>query len=302
MADTLSPSPEEETFADQLLGFTLPARNARGRVVRLDQPLGEVLAAHGYPAPVKHLLAEALVLAGLMGGLLKGEGAQLTMQAQTKDGPVRLLVCDFREGAVRGYADFDGDALDGLGANPDLEALFGTGYLAVTFETDKGQRYQGIVPLEGATLAEACQSYFLQSEQIPTLLRVAIRSSEDGCVAAGFLVQHLPEGEEGRERLHVRLEHPDWEHVAVLSRSLSHEELLDPALSMEALIWRLFHEEEEVRVEQGAQMSKGCRCTIERYEEMVGRFSAQEQEAMRNEKGEIIVDCAFCSREFLLRA
>ncbi|HSM52871.1 MAG TPA: Hsp33 family molecular chaperone HslO, partial [Erythrobacter sp.] len=95
-----------EIFADRLLGFSLPGRDARGRAVRLDAVLEEILGAHDYPAPVTHLLAEALALAALMGALLKEEGAQLTMQAQTQDGPVRLLVCDYRGGEMRGYADF----------------------------------------------------------------------------------------------------------------------------------------------------------------------------------------------------
>lgn len=155
---------------------------------------------------------------------------------------------------MRGYADFDGERLAKLGANPSLAALFGEGYLAITFETEGRQRYQGIVPLEGDSLAEACESYFSQSEQIPTLIRVASRAGGSGRAAAGLLIQHLPEGEEGRERLHVRMDHPDWEHVAVLAGTIAHDELLDPALSLEAIAWRLFHEEKEVRVQ------RGCRC------------------------------------------
>eukprot|EP00611_Tribonema_gayanum_P001356 TRINITY_DN10997_c0_g1_i1.p2 TRINITY_DN10997_c0_g1~~TRINITY_DN10997_c0_g1_i1.p2 ORF type:complete len:258 (+),score=31.21 TRINITY_DN10997_c0_g1_i1:361-1134(+) len=195
-----------ETFSDTLMGFTLPGRNARGRAVRMEGVLEEVLSAHNYPAPITHLLSEALVLGALMGGLLKGEHAQMTMQAQTQGGIVSLLVCDYRAGAVRGYADFDAERLAKLGANPALAALFGDGYLAITFETEGRQRYQGIVPLEGDSLAEACESYFSQSEQIPTLIRVASRAGADGRTAAGLLVQHLPDGEEGRERLHVRLD------------------------------------------------------------------------------------------------
>ena len=289
-----------ETFSDTLLGFTLPGRSARGRIVRLEGVLEEVLSAHNYPAPITHLLSEALVLGALMGGLLKGEHAQMTLQAQTQGGIVSLLVCDYRAGAVRGYADFDGERLAKLGANPGLAALFGDGYLAITFETEGRQRYQGIVPLEGDSLAEACESYFSQSEQIPTLIRVASRAGAGGRSAAGLLVQHLPDGEEGRERLHVRLDHPDWEHVAVLGGTISHDELLDPALSLEAIAWRLFHEEEEVRVQPGATLSRGCRCTAAHYETIIARFPAEEQEEMRGPDGIIAVDCAFCSKSFAL--
>lgn len=289
-----------ETFADRLLSFTLPARNARGRAVRLDGVLNAVLSAHDYPAPVRHLLGEALVLGALMGGLLKSSAGQLTMQAQTKAGPVRLLVCDYRGGEMRGYAQFEADQIEGLGANPTLGALFGAGHLAITFDTGAGKRYQGIVPLEGETLAQACESYFVQSEQVPTLIRFGSRSTAAGDVAAGLLVQHLPDGEEGRERLHVRSDHPDWEHVAVLASTLGHDELLDNELSMDAIIWRLFHEEEEIRIQAGAQLSRGCRCSPEHYHDVLSRFPQEEQDAMRNDAGKIVVDCAFCSKEFEL--
>ena len=289
-----------ETFSDKLMGFTLPGRNARGRVVRLEGVLDAVLSAHDYPPPIMHLLGEALVMGALMGGLLKGEAAQLTMQAQTNGGIVRLLVCDYRAGAVRGYADFDAERLAGLGANPPLKALFGEGYLAITFETEGAQRYQGIVPLEGDSLAEACESYFSQSEQIPTLIRVASRAGANGRAAAGLLVQHLADGEEGRERLHVRLDHPDWEHVAVMAGTISHDELLAPELSLEAIVWRLFHEEPEVRVQSGALLSRGCRCSIDHYTAIIARFPPDEQQGMRNDDGIIAIDCAFCSRSFAL--
>ena len=293
-----------ETFADTLLGFTLPDRSVRGRVVRLDAVLDDVLGAHDYPAPVTHLLSEALVIGALMGGLLKGEDAQMTMQAQTQDGAVRLLVCDYRAGQMRGYADFNAEALAELGANPILSALFGKGHLAITFESDDGtgvvERYQGIVPLEGDSLSQACENYFTQSEQVPTLIRVASRSGQDGRVAAGLLVQHLADGEEGRERLHARMDHPDWEHVETISRTISHGELLDPKLSMEAILWRLFHEEEKILIQPGATLARGCRCSMDYYESIIMRFPLHEQAAMRNDAGVIEVDCAFCSRTFAL--
>jgi molecular chaperone Hsp33 len=291
-----------ETFADKILGFTLPARNARSRIVRLDKVVDDVLSAHDYPPPITHLLSEALVLGALMGGLLKqeGEDAQLTMQAQTKDGAVSLLVCDYRGGTLRGYADFDEQRLSSLGANPSLGALFGEGYLAVTFEAGGAQRYQGIVPLEGNSLAEACEAYFTQSEQVPTMIRVASRAGADGHLAAGILIQHLADGEEGRERLHARMDHPDWEHVATMTGTLSHEELLDPDLSLEAIAWRLFHEEDEIRIQPGASLARGCRCSADYYASVIERFPEDERQGMRNDSGIIAVDCAFCARTFEL--
>lgn len=287
------------TGFDQVLGVSIPDRDARGRAVRLGPVLDTILAAHSYPPGIKHLLAEALVLTALMGTLLKREGGQLTMQAQTEGGIVELLVCDYRNGELRGYVKHDAERFAGLGANPSLEALFGRGFLAVTFDLDEsGKRYQGVVPLEGASLAEAVESYFAQSEQIPTLIRTAVRAGPAGCVGGGLLLQHLAEGEVGRERLHVRLDHPEWEHVAILGQSVRHEELVDPDLPLENLVWRLFHEEREVRVSSVARLSRGCRCSAEHFEKVLARFPKEDRRDMRDENGIILVDCAFCSREF----
>ena len=223
------------------------------------------------------------------------------MQAQTEGGIVELLVCDFRSGELRGYVRHDPERLAQLGANPSLYALFGKGYLAITFDmATTGQRYQGIVPLEGNNLAEACESYFAQSEQVPTLIRVGVQSSASGCIAGGMLVQHLAEGEQGRERLHVRLDHPEWQHIAALAGSIRHDELVDEGLSLEALVWRLFHEEDEVRVEQGAPLERGCRCTLEHYADIIARFPEEDRTEMRDDRGIIVVDCAFCSKTFEL--
>jgi molecular chaperone Hsp33 len=290
----------EETYGDRLLGFTLPGRHARGRVVRLDDLLDTILSAHDYPPAITNLLAEALVMTTLLGGLMKEDGSQLTMQAQSRGGIVSLLVCDYRDGELRGYAEFDDERLALLGSNPALSALFGAdGHLAITFDLAiGGERYQGIVPLEGASLAEACEHYFARSEQVPTLIRLGIRSGAEGCVAGGLLVQHLAEGEEGRERLHVRMDHPEWEHVAVLAGSTRHQELVDRNLSLEALVWRLFHEEDEIRIERGSGLTRGCRCSVEHFAKVLARFPEDERAAMRAEDGSIVVDCAFCSREF----
>jgi molecular chaperone Hsp33 len=226
------------------------------------------------------------------------------MQAHAQGSVVDLLVCDYRGGELRGYVRHDADRLAMLGANPSLFALFGQGaYLAITFDlATTGQRYQGIVPLEGDTLAAACEAYFAQSEQVPTLIRVAVRSDREGCVAGGLLAQHLPEGEEGRERIHVRLDHPEWEHIAALAGSTRHDELVDPDLSLEALVWRLFHDEPEVRVEPLAPLSRGCRCSIEHYRDVLGKFPEEDRLDMRNDAGFIEVDCAFCSKLFEIDA
>jgi molecular chaperone Hsp33 len=288
--------------ADRLVSFTIPGCQARGRIVRLGPVLDRILAAHDYPPPIQHLLAEALVLTALMGGLLKREDSQLTMQAQTRGGVVELLVCDYREGELRGYVKHDPARLAGLAGLPSLHQLFGEGHLAITFELANGsQRYQGIVPLEGRSLSQAVEVYFAQSEQVPTLIRTAVEIDRKPGFAGGLLVQHLADGEEGRERLHMRADRPDWEHVAVLAHSVRPGELVDAGLPLEEIVWRLFHEEPEVRVQASVALARGCRCSIVHFEEVLARFPKEDRRDMRDENGIILVDCAFCSREFAIQ-
>lgn len=293
---------QSQTFSDQLLSFTIPDRDCRGRVVRLGPVLTDILSAHDYPTALTHCLAEALVLTSLIGGLLNGDGDQLTLQAQSKGGLANLLVCDFRDGELRGYIEHDAAQDFQGGASASLATLFGQGHLAITFDiASTGKRYQGIVPLEGESLSAAVESYFAQSEQVPTRIRTAISVAPGEVSAAGLLVQHLPEGEDGRERIHARLDHPEWEHVSIMADSLRHEELADGDLSLEDLIWRLYHEEREVRVTQGATIGKGCRCTVAHFEDVLARFPKEERRDMANDAGIILVDCAFCSKEFAIQ-
>jgi molecular chaperone Hsp33 len=282
---------------DEAIGFTLPGRSARGRIVRLGPLLDEVLAAHDYPAPIARILSEALTLTALLGSTLKDVGGQLTMQAQTESGIIDLLVCDYRGGELRGYIRFDTERLTALATLPSLTALFGKGYLAITFDqAASGERYQGIVPLEGDNLAEAAQSFFSQSEQIPSLVRLAV--NDTGHIAGGLLVQHLPEGEEGRERLHTRLDHPEWEHVRALASTIKASELVAADLPLPDLLWRLFHEEEEIRVLSTVPLVRGCRCNFEHIRGVISRFAPEERQDMVDSNGFISVDCEFCSRIF----
>ncbi len=294
---------QPETFGDQPLRFSLPDRHARGRLVRLDGVLSEILSAHSYPPLIERTLAEALVLTALLGASLKQADGQLTMQAQTNKGAIKLLACDYKDGALRGYVQFDADKVAALPSDSTLFGLFGTGYLAITFDRalpvgEGGGRYQGIVPLEGASLSEAAEHYFVQSEQIPTMIRVGVDHIDNLCIAGGILVQHLPEGEEGRERLHVRLDHPEWEHVSALSGTTGADELCDPALPLEEIVWRLFHEENEVLVESGTALTKGCRCDMVHIRDVIAKFPAEDRADMADEAGDIVVDCEFCSRRF----
>ena len=294
---------------DRTLGFTIASRDARGRVARLGPVLDAVLGAHDYPPAIERLLTDALVLTALLGALLKDADGQMTLQAQTENGIVDLLVCDYRDGELRGYVRHDARRLAEGPADPSLFALFGKGYLAITFDQASstkgdrgGERYQGIVPLDGGSLAEAAESYFAQSEQIPSLVRISAGRSGGRRTAGGLLLQHLPEGEDGRERLHTRLDHPEWEHVAILGGTIAADELLDAALPLETIVWRLFNEEDEVRLLGGASLSKGCRCDLGHIRAVLAQFSDAERGEMADVQGNIGVDCAFCSRVFPIPA
>src|SRR3954471_4234028 len=264
--------PSIELQTDVALGVAIPSRNARGRIARLGNVIDTVLANHGYPPVIERLLAEALTLTALLGSLLKEPEGQLTLQAQTKGGIIDLMVCDYLCGELRGYVRHDAEKLAEASKQPDLKELFGDGYLAITFDQPVAkERYQGIVPLEGKNLGEAAQSYFSQSEQIPSLVRLAAEKRGDHWFAGGLLLQHLPEGEEGRERLHTRLDHPDWPHVAILGGSVKPEELTDAGLPLDDLIWRLFHEEDEVRTLSSIRLTRGCRCDPEYVRSVIAR-------------------------------
>ncbi len=288
------------TDLDRVLGFAIPMRSARGRIVRLGPALDTILASHAYPPVIEALLVEALTLAALMGSTLKDADGQLTMQTRSEDSVVTLLVCDYRGGELRGYVEYDAERLTAAPAEPTLFALFGAGYLAITFDmASTGERYQGIVPLDGDTLAEAAQNYFIQSEQIPSLVRVGATRTADGRIMAGGLfLQHLPEGEDGRERLHTRLDHPEWAHIEALGVTMGADELSDPSLSLETLVWRLFNEEKDVRVLASVPLTQGCRCTPEHVAGVLAKFPVEERREMAEDDGIIRVDCAFCSQIF----
>ena len=284
---------------DVALGVTIPARHARGRAVRLGPAIDAILANHAYPPVIENLLAEALALTALLGALLKDAEGQMTLQAQTENGIVDLLVCDYLNGELRGYVRHDAERLAEAGPNPSLFALFGKGYLAITFDqATTRERYQGIVPLEGDSLGRAAESFFTQSEQIPSVVRLAAAKGDVGWTAGGILFQHLPEGEEGRERIHTKLDHPEWAHVAVLAGSAKPGELLDRDLPLDELLWRLFHEETEVRILPAVPLSRGCRCDPAYVRSVIARFPVDERAAMVGDDGFIRVDCAFCATDF----
>jgi molecular chaperone Hsp33 len=155
------------------------------------------------------------------------------------------------------------------------------------------------VPLDGESLAQAAENYFRQSEQIPSLIRLGIRRDGAGkLIAGGLFLQHLPEGEEGRDRIHTRLDHPEWHHVEAMGSTMGADELADPSLPLETLVWRLFNEEPEVRILSGVELRRGCRCDADYIQQVLAKFPADEREKMADAEGLITVDCAFCAKKF----
>lgn len=308
-----------ESGDDVVVPFTLDGLESRGRAVRLGAALDSILTRHAYPDPVARLLGEAVVLAALIGSSLKFEG-RFILQTQT-DGPVNLLVVDLdAPDGLRGYARFDADAVDAAIAegrtNP--AEMLGKGHLAMT--VDQGphmERYQGIVALEGEGLEAVAHTYFLQSEQIPTEVRLAVAAlTERGDPrprwrAGGVLVQHMPS--EGGVRMadlpgdgdfgNADMADPDfveadkWVEARALLGSLTDAELADPDLSPERLLFRLYHET-GVRVFEPIVMEERCTCSAERIETMLAEsFSDAEREDMAVD-GEIEVVCEFCSTAY----
>ena len=287
--------------SDLVMPFQIDALDIRGRIVRLGPLLNDILRAHDYPAPVAFLLAEALALSSLLGSVLGSDGSQITLQARS-DGPVSLLVVDYLvPGALRGYCSFDAEKVATLEPQAPLEHLCGSGYVALTIDQPGHERYQAIVPMEGADLSELATAYFRNSEQLPTLCRLAARyDALEACWSAGgLLVQHLARGEEGRERLFASDDHPNWAHAHALAATITADEMTDPSLALDDLLWRLFNETPP-RVFEAKQLSRGCRCSIDRVKSVLRQFSMEQLMDMREPDGSFKMNCAFCSKDWIV--
>jgi molecular chaperone Hsp33 len=312
-------APAATSADDTILPFEVAALDLRGRVVRLGPAIDEILTRHAYPAPVAKLLGEAVVLTLLLGSALKFDG-RFILQTQT-DGPVRMLVADFATpDRVRAYAGFDAERVAAAVAAGETSpgALIGRGHLAMT--VDQGgatSRYQGVVALEGGSLEDAAHEYFRRSEQIPTRVRLAVaeefRASAGGPShrwrAGGILLQFLPRSDErlrapdldpgdapaGTEP-HVVPEDAAWTEGRALVETVADLELIDPGISSERLVYRLFHER-GVRVFRSAAVGARCSCSREGVATMLRRFSTDERSEMV-ENGVISVTCEFCSTRY----
>lgn len=301
---------DAERADDLVLPFQADLAGASGRVVRLGPAVDAILRGHAYPDPVCKLLGEAVALTALLGASLKFEG-KFILQTNT-DGPVNLLVVDYSSsGQLRGYAGYDAATVERLEQAGDLESatLLGQGHLAMT--VDRGpdmDSYQGVVALEGCDLNAAADAYFRQSEQLPTFIRVAVArhySSETAGEkngqgrwrwrAGGLLLQHLTR-EGGRGAADKLSGEEDWNRVRILAGTVQDQELLDPMLAPDRLLYRLFHEE-QVRAFRAQSLEFHCGCSQDRVKTMLDSFKADEIREMV-EDGKIHVTCEFCNARY----
>ena len=282
---------------DLVQPFQIEASAIRGRLVRLSPAVEEILSRHAYPPAVATVLAEALALAPLLATALKYEGV-FTLQAKG-DGPLSLLVADVTSGGdLRGYAQFDAGAIEALrptGGQPSIPRLIGSGFLA--FTVDQGphtERYQGIVELTGATLADCVHHYFRQSEQLEAAVKLASAPDAQGCWrAGGLMVQRMPDpGGLGADE-----DEEGWRRAAAFMASATSAELLDPRLPPDRLLYRLFHED-GVRAFQPQPLRFACRCSRERVADMLGALPQGDIEEMKA-KGQSVITCEFCSTRYV---
>ena len=294
---------------DLVLPFQVAPLDIRGRLVRLGPAVDRILRQHRYPDPVSRLVGEATALAALLGSALKIDGR---FQLQTKtDGLVDMLVVDFdAPDRLRAFARFDADRMAGALGRLSPAELLGRGHLALTI--DQGpemSRYQGVVPLEGQGLEAAAHQYFVQSEQIPTLVRLAVAQNVTGegtrWRAGGLLAQFLPESEDRRRRTDLdpgdappgfvreSIEDEGWTEAKALAGTVEDHELVDPTLSSERLLYRLFHER-GVAVFAPQALRDACRCSRERITGMLRSFTREERLDMIGPDGRIGVTCEFC--------
>jgi molecular chaperone Hsp33 len=320
-------APAATSADDTILPFEVAALDLRGRVARLGPAVDQILSAHDYPAPVAKLLGEAIVLTVLLGSALKMEG-RFILQTQS-DGPVRMLVVDFTTpGKVRACARFDAAGVAAAMATATASgrdgagALLGRGHLAMTIDQGPDtSRYQGLVALEGGDLEHAAHEYFMRSEQIPTRIRMAVgeelSAGRDGARhrwrAGGILLQFLPKAPERARQAdldpgdapqgsapqapHQLPEDDAWVEGRSLFATVEDVELIDPAVSAERLVYRLFHER-GVRVFRSTAVTAQCSCSRAGVADMLKSFSQDDRDHMI-ENGVITVTCEFCNSSYV---
>ncbi len=291
--------PQPPPTDDLIAAFQIENEPARGRIVRLGGVVDEILTRHHYPEPVANLLGEACALAALVGASLKFEG-KLIVQAQGQ-GPVSYVVADYdTSGGLRGFCRFDpervAEASQGF-ARPGARTLIGDGLFIMTMDpTNLKERYQGVTAIEGETLALCAEQYFAQSEQVPTRMRLAVGEPADAqgrarWRAGGAMIQKLA-GDDARGGTEDA-----WVKAQLLFETLGEDELIDPTLSPEQLLYRLFHED-GVRVFPAKALHAFCRCSGESIARVLQSFPEAERSEMVEADGRIRVTCEYCSRVY----
>jgi molecular chaperone Hsp33 len=289
-------TPRQMARDDLIQPFKIEGQAVRGRLVRLGPLIDTMLDRHGYPDVVAALLGETVALAAALAGALKYDGV-FTLQTKG-DGPIRLMVADVTsDGDVRGYAQFDDEKLAavtgaGNGGSLSVPKLLGAGYLA--FTVDQGshtERYQGIVELTGATLADCVHHYFRQSEQLDAVVKVAAGRAASGWRAGALMLQRLPPSAGAADDAE-----DDWRRTLAFMASSTPDELLDAQLEPNDLLYRLFHED-GVRVFATAELQPGCRCSRERVERVL-RSLPEDERGGGEIDGVISVTCEFCSANY----
>lgn len=283
---------------DTVIPFLLNLSQIRGRVAKLGSSIDHILSQHRYPAPVSHVLGELLVVAALLGTMLKQKGV-ITVQVKG-EGPINFLVADCtHDGKLRGYANLAKNAdFKKIKAKSPLKQLVGKGYLAITMDYTHGEkRYQGIVDLGHDSVAGCVKEYFHKSEQINTILKLIVgkRKTDNKMrwYAGGVLAQHLPE-EGGKSQRAQNWHHEKWENADVFIDSVKESELLDPTLSSDQLLYRLFHQD-GVWVYDLVHLVDQCRCSRKKIEDFLVTMPEADIEASMV-KGKIEVTCEFCGK------
>ena len=303
---------------DTVLPFQLDRTDTRGRVARLDGVLQQVLSQHDYPPAIEALIAEAALLTALIGQTIKLRW-KLSLQVRG-DGPARLIATDYygptEDGAparIRAYASFDEERLDPTG---DAFSQIGRGYFAILIDQGQGMTpYQGITPIAGGSLAACAETYFAQSEQLPTRFAISFGQSqtpggEMHWRAGGMMLQQMPDaspsvseggsGEDGLLQADDILdgdEAENWNHVNVLLDTAEEIELIGPSVQPTDLLVRLFHEDAP-RVFDAQPVEFGCTCSSDRVRESLSIYSAKDIAHMTTDEGIVTADCQFCGAHY----
>lgn len=299
---------------DTILPFQLDASDVRGRVVRLDGVLDQVLAQHNYPPALENLVAEAALLTALIGQTIKLRW-KLSLQVRG-DGPARLIATDYyapeaegKPGRLRAYASFDETRINPEG--PSFEQI-GRGYFAILIDQGKGTTpYSGLTPIAGQSLSDCAQTYFAQSEQLPTRFFLSFRKEDGHWRAGGVMLQQMPKasplmrdggsGEGGllkpADIFSDEDERENWSRANILLDTVTEDEVIGPSVQPTEMLVRLFHEEQP-RVFDPQPLEFGCTCSADRVVESLSIYSDRDIAHMTTDEGIVTADCQFCGAHY----